>query len=223
MNQTIAIKINIVNVREFQQTLLNVSRCCHIASFAARASFLINAGGSVCDRPTTLCDTGCHPDGVQLDPHWIVFPPLPGLTEQLTSMLLCVASAIARWNCMSPLRCCPVHWKPVHALPVAMPDHFDDIFAGSLQSGKLGDVALNNCRACNSSKGPASLQTLASDCLCSGCLSYQEHRYRHPGYFHQPFDLQHDQRFTYHRPRTSSISAISRSGGSRSPGLYASL
>ncbi len=144
MNQQIAIEIDVINIRELQQALLQFSRCCHIASFAARASFLINGRGSVCDRPTTLCDTGCHRDAVQLDPHRIVFPPLPGLTEYSTSMLLCVASAMARWNCMSRFRCCPARWKPVHALPVAMPTHFDDIFAGSLQGGKLGDVTSSN-------------------------------------------------------------------------------
>ncbi len=160
---------------------------------------------------------------VQLDPHWIVFPPLPGWRNSSTSMLLCVASAIARWTACHRFRCCPAHWKPVHALPLQCLTHFDDIFAGSLQSGKLAMLLSNNCRACNSSKGPASCRRWHPDCLCSGCLSYQEHRTGTPAYFHQPFDLQHDQRFTTTVRVTSSISAISRSGGSRCQDCTASL
>ncbi len=44
--------------------------------------------------------------------------------------------------------------------------HFDDIFAGSLQSGKLGDVASNNCRACNSSKATGIVADVGIRTVC---------------------------------------------------------
>lgn len=80
---------------------------------------------------------------VQLDPHWIVFPPLPGLTEQLHqhAVMRCFGNSEMELH-VTAFAAARRTGSQFTLFQLQCLTHFDDIFAGSLQSGKLGDVAL---------------------------------------------------------------------------------
>ncbi|CSG10366.1 Uncharacterised protein [Shigella sonnei] len=78
---------------------------------------------------------------VQLDPHWIVFPPLPGLTEQLHqhAVMRCFGNGEMELH-ITTFAAARRAGSQLTLFQLQCLTHFDDIFAGSLQSGKFRDV-----------------------------------------------------------------------------------